>query len=104
MMPRHYAPRTALECVEAGEETERFVMLVRKTAASRGLRSPIAVSRRLVYWCGVMPSNPAGYAARLYAVLHELDTAGLDRILVTLPPDIDDWLAVRDRLHRAASN
>ena len=50
----------------------------------------------------VLPSDPAGYAALLYAVLHELDTAGLDRILVTLPPDTDDWMAVRDRLRRAA--
>ncbi len=52
----------------------------------------------------VLPSDPAGYAAQLYAVLHELDAAGLDRILVTLPPDSDDWLAVRDRLRRAAAD
>ena len=50
----------------------------------------------------VLPSDAAGYAAQLYAVLHELDAADLDRIVVTLPPDTDEWLAVRDRLHRAA--
>jgi hypothetical protein len=27
----------------------------------------------------------------------------LDRIVVALPPKSDDWLAVRDRLGRAAS-
>jgi L-threonylcarbamoyladenylate synthase len=51
----------------------------------------------------VLPSDPVSYASHLYAVLHELDAAGLDRILVTMPPDTDDWLAVRDRLRRAAS-
>jgi hypothetical protein len=36
-------------------------------------------------------------------VLHELDGAGLDRIVVTLPPDAEEWLAVRDRVRRAGS-
>jgi hypothetical protein len=35
-------------------------------------------------------------------VLHELDQLGLDRIVVELPPVTDEWLAVRDRLMRAA--
>jgi L-threonylcarbamoyladenylate synthase len=50
-----------------------------------------------------MPADAAGYAASLYAVLHDLDARGLDRILIELPPDTDDWLAVRDRLTRAAA-
>jgi L-threonylcarbamoyladenylate synthase len=104
MMPRHYAPRTPLEGVEAGKELERLACLVRKKCrvgwvafADPGERIvPSEVRLR------VLPSDPASYAAQLYAVLHELDAAGLDRILVTLPPDTDDWLAVRDRLCRAA--
>ncbi|HEY7424074.1 MAG TPA: Sua5 family C-terminal domain-containing protein [Gemmataceae bacterium] len=51
----------------------------------------------------MLPADTAGYAAQLYAVLHELDAAELDRIVVALPPDTDDWLAVRDRLRRAAT-
>ena len=50
-----------------------------------------------------MPADPAGYAAQLYAALHALDDAGVDRIVVDLPPDGDEWLAVRDRLRRAAN-
>jgi L-threonylcarbamoyladenylate synthase len=101
MMPRHYAPRTPLECVEAGREVERLAMLLREKRriawvafANPGTAPPGVLVR-------VLPSDPTGYAAQLYAVLHELDAAGLDRILVTLPPDSDDWLAVRDRLRRA---
>jgi L-threonylcarbamoyladenylate synthase len=102
MMPRHYAPRTPLECVEADRESERLASLLREqrrigcvTFANSAIAPPDVVVR-------VMSSDAVGYAAQLYAVLHELDLAGLDRILVALPPDTNEWLAVRDRLRRAA--
>ncbi len=50
-----------------------------------------------------MPRDPAGYAARLYAALHMLDGASLDRIIVARLPESDEWLALRDRLTRAAA-
>jgi L-threonylcarbamoyladenylate synthase len=49
-----------------------------------------------------MPTDPRTYANQLYKVLHDLDWAELDRIIVGLPPATDEWLAVRDRLLRAA--
>jgi L-threonylcarbamoyladenylate synthase len=100
MMPRHYAPRTPLECVEGtGEQRVRALH-------EAGLR---------VGWVTFFPTpdvgvvrvrlsgDPAGYAAVLYAALHGLDREGLDRIVVALPPDSDAWLAVRDRLRRASA-
>src|SRR5262249_33711246 len=50
-----------------------------------------------------LAQDPVAYAARLYAALHELDDAGVDRIIVELPPNTEPWLTVRDRLHRASS-
>ena len=50
-----------------------------------------------------MPANAAAFAARLYAVLHELDAAGVDAIVAARIPDTTDWTAVRDRLTRAAT-
>jgi L-threonylcarbamoyladenylate synthase len=50
----------------------------------------------------LMPAEPSLYAAQLYAVLHVLDESGVERIVVALPPDQPEWLAVRDRLRRAA--
>jgi L-threonylcarbamoyladenylate synthase len=50
-----------------------------------------------------MPDDPAGYASRLYAALHELDDAGCDVILVDAPPNAPAWAGVRDRLRRAAT-
>jgi L-threonylcarbamoyladenylate synthase len=102
MLPRHYAPRTPLKCIETGGE-EGVASLLRAdkhvgwvTFADPSEAAPPGVLRR------VLPADPAGYSAQLYAVLHELDAAELDCIVVTLPPDTEDWLAVRDRLRRAA--
>jgi len=102
MMPRHYAPRTPLECVETGREAERLTPLLsaKRHVGWVTFTDPVAGSPGVLV--RVMPSAPATYAAQLYAVLHELDSLGLDCILVTLPPDTDEWLAVRDRLRRAA--
>jgi L-threonylcarbamoyladenylate synthase len=50
-----------------------------------------------------LPENPVGYASALYAALHDLDAMGLDRIVIALPPDTPQWLAIRDRLNRAAT-
>jgi L-threonylcarbamoyladenylate synthase len=101
MMARHYAPRTPLEAVE-GDGAERVRALAGEgkrvawvTWFAAGEVPSGAVLVRL-------PSDPAGYAARLYAALHELDQAGVERIVVALPPAGDGWLAVRDRLRRAS--
>jgi L-threonylcarbamoyladenylate synthase len=50
-----------------------------------------------------LPDDPKGVSARLYALLHDLDSKNYDRILFQAPPRTDEWLAVRDRLLRAAS-
>jgi L-threonylcarbamoyladenylate synthase len=48
-----------------------------------------------------MPRDPDEYARQLYAVLRDVDRAGVETILVELPPDEPPWAAVRDRLTRA---
>jgi L-threonylcarbamoyladenylate synthase len=89
MLTRHYAPRTALECAATPAEAE-FLANLYETA---GLR----VARYAV------PDDPTAAAARLYADLHALDAGGFDRIIVALPPDVENWRAIRDRLTRASA-
>ena len=50
-----------------------------------------------------MPTAPEAYAAALYHCLHELDAKGVTRIVVDKLPDTEAWLAIRDRLNRAAT-
>ena len=103
LSPRHYAPRTPLLCVE-GDGLELTQALLDKSLCvgwlkftSDGTTTPAGVVVR------TLPAEPTTAAAQLYAALHELDDANLDRILVFLPPDTAAWSAIRDRLQRASS-
>ena len=101
MLARHYAPRTRLEIVAA--EHLRF-----RTAELTGQ------GERVGTLCSTVGSDwdqnvvrlscdAVEFAARLFEVLHDLDGRGLTVLLVERPPDTDDWLAVSDRLARAAT-
>jgi hypothetical protein len=50
-----------------------------------------------------MPADPYAYAARLYDILHELDSGGFDWIAVERPPSDMMWAGILDRLERASS-
>jgi L-threonylcarbamoyladenylate synthase len=105
MMRRHYAPSVPLECVEAGAAAARVEELARQGlrvgwltfAPWEELTEPHQVLRLL------FPTDPVLYAAQLYDALHTIDVSGVQRIVVTLPPATDEWLAVRDRLRRASA-
>jgi L-threonylcarbamoyladenylate synthase len=94
MSRRHYAPRAKLILVPDVREASRD-----------DLAEPVAV---LTYEGAGMPGaevlsgDPQEYAADLYAALHRMDDDGVGTILVQEPPKHEDWLAVRDRLVRAA--
>jgi L-threonylcarbamoyladenylate synthase len=102
MLSRHYAPRAVLQCFDRISH-EQVLDLLRRERSLGWLTfaeaAPQAEGLRMV----VMPRDPEAYATKLYAVLHALDAAGVERIVVELPPDMEQWLAVRDRLRRASS-
>jgi len=89
MLAKHYSPRTALECAATAEEAD-FLVTLYETAGLKVAKYE---------W----NANPAIAAANLYADLHELDHSGYDRIIVAMPPDTEEWRAIRDRLTRAAA-
>ncbi len=101
-LPRHYAPAAAME-------------LHRDESAAARVEALLARKIRIGWLTFVQPQNPAGaiaitmptepapYAARLYAALHELDDAAVERIIVELPPEGSEWLAIHDRLRRGAT-
>jgi L-threonylcarbamoyladenylate synthase len=91
MHERHYSPRTPVLLVKSGRE------LPGRMGAYLWHRKPGLVSRSVR-----MPANPEAYAARLYAVLHELDAQGWPWIGIEEPLDEPAWAAIRDRLRRAA--
>jgi L-threonylcarbamoyladenylate synthase len=104
MLARHYAPRTPMELVEGGDErvrqlsrdARRVGWLVWFDVDEESLPAEVTVVQ--------LPSDAAGYAAELYQSLHGLDEKGVDRIIVALPPEGEEWLGVRDRLRRATGS
>ena len=99
MLPRHYAPRTPLECSSAGRARVEELLRGGARVGWLTVSSPQQAADGLVV--RILPADATGYAAQLYAALHALDDAGVDRIVVDLPPDAEEWLAIRDRLRRA---
>jgi len=101
MMARHYAPATALElCGDMARRLEELAGL-RIGVVGIGEELTVAAGGRVVF--RRLAGDAVGAARELYAVLHELDTMGLDLILIAAPPMSDDWSAIRDRLQRAAT-
>ena len=99
----HYAPRTPLQLVSSDG-----LLFALRNALVAGERVAVlaptaqAISHDLVTW-KQSPAEPAGFAHDLYASLRALDALGCARILVQQPPAGEAWLAVNDRLRRAAA-
>ncbi|MEV6596918.1 L-threonylcarbamoyladenylate synthase [Actinoplanes sp. NPDC051346] len=92
MSRRHYAPRAKVvltDVVNPADLDASVGVLTYETADVPGAE--------------VLSADPREYAADLYAALHRLDDAGVTTILVRTPPPTEEWLAVRDRLMRAAA-
>jgi len=99
----HYAPRTPLQLVSSDG-----LLFALRNALVAGEKVAVlaptaqAISHDLVTW-KQSPAEPAGFAHDLYASLRELDALGCVRLLVQQPPAGEAWLAVNDRLRRAAA-
>ena len=106
MSSRHYAPKAKLSILAADNFLEVMNDLARggdKFAAiffGEGIPVPSdscgCVIKRL-------PGDAKGAMAGIYAMLHDLDSIGCQRVLIQEPPQSAEWLAIRDRLSRAAS-
>lgn len=96
----HYAPRTPM-------------LLLPRAALEAEAAQQAALGKRVrVLALDVMPraaeglclpSGATAYAHGLYAAMRSLDEGGGQLLLVERPPGGDDWLAVNDRLKRAAA-
>jgi len=95
-LERHYAPRTPARLVPTHELDQVIARLKDKVAVLAFARP----DERVDYWLR-MPREPQAYAQKLYAALHELDSARCEMILIEAPPEAPEWAGVRDRLERA---
>lgn len=95
---KHYAPRARLVLASRSE--------IRAAAAPARRAGVIFVGQKAEMDAAEireLPDEAHAFAAALFATMHELDAAGCDVIVVEAPPETEAWIAVRDRLARAAS-
>lgn len=97
----HYAPITRMRLVPADELANQVQQSLSagQHIAVLSIQQP-AKHGHLQWWQAA--GEPRQYAHDLYANLHALDSAGADLILVETPPQTPEWLAIQDRLTRAA--
>ena len=100
----HYAPRARVMLVEADLVVEVARILLaegrRVAALAREARQPLLPELR---WQQA-PPDPEGYAHALYDTLRMVDEAETEVIVVERPPPAEAWLAIADRLQRAAAD
>jgi len=102
----HYAPRTPLALLpfaalepmlgEANAAGVRVALVARVSRAGAWADAPN------VHFIAA-PEDPHLYARELYGLLRALDRAQVARIFVEKLPDTPEWIAVNDRLGRAAA-
>ena len=101
MLHSHYAPQTALMLVAPNDLLSKIKQCLENGERVAVLARSAAPTLTNCIW-QIMPDDPGAYAHELYARLRELDALQVDRLLVEAPPQKAAWLAVRDRLARAA--
>ena len=95
-LPIHYAPRKPAFRLERPVVTREWDDLSTTT---------IVIGPEMAFGQAgdIVMSQPVLAASRLYEILHAADRGESERILVVMPPDSAEWLAVRDRLLRATT-
>ncbi len=104
-LPAHYQPDTPVRIISIANNNISNILNTNKGKAALITWSASEMSEEIasqVHVLRVLSSDPAQYAHALYATLRELDAQGLDEILIERPPETADWLAIHDRLNRAA--
>ena len=102
MMERHYAPRAKLVLFRPDDAPRILIDAHRLAEDGKVGMLLCTVDDPGALDVVRMPMDPAHYAQRLYAALHDLDEAGCTAIFVEQPPHGPEWAGVQDRLSRAS--
>ncbi len=92
----HYSPRTPMRLF-----TNRADLLKNATARSAALLLGAGAVPNCTYF--ELNNNAADVAQQLYDTLHKMDALGASELLIEAPPNVPKWLAILDRLTRAAA-
>ncbi len=96
----HYSPKTPLKLFDDLPSLISYQQNSTQTCAALIIddNSP----QNLDFNCIYLPKKNAQVAEHLYEALHRLDALNVAQLLVLKPPNSPEWLAILDRLNRAA--
>ena len=107
-LPSHYAPKTPAtlipgcatlsEIVKKQLKKNNVVVLAYKTK-----KVDTGPDDKKLIWIE-LPDYPTNYAQEIYQRLHEADDHHFDLIIIEDVPEKPDWIAIKDRLKRAATH
>lgn len=99
----HYSPKTPLKLFDSHAALMDYQQNSTKSCAALLIDD---VPQQLIadFSCIQLPKQPTYVAQHLYEALHRLDALHVAQLLVQMPPDTAEWLAIMDRLKRAAQH
>jgi L-threonylcarbamoyladenylate synthase len=105
-LDKHYAPNARLVVRHWSDDAHLLRQLAEIGATLR--ETQVVAYSHIPAMSGlggvsVIPHDAEAYARALYGELHRCDAEGARWIVVEAPPDDPEWLAIADRLRRAAS-
>lgn len=103
MLSRHYAPTARLVLAKDDGSTQVEAFIAKGVRVGWLQFGALPIEEPAGCRFTEMPREAGQYATALYAELHRMNAAGVDRIVVAAIPEDPQWLAIRDRLQRAAS-
>lgn len=93
----HYSPKTPVRLFESRSALFAFAKTQQNCALL--LLNDADFTNHKTYY---LSDNPIIAAEKLYDTLHQMDALNVSSLLVELPPNSEQWLAIRDRLQRAS--
>ena len=106
LLQKHYSPKAKLLVLDWKDDAELLVRLgtshVSRLTCHVIAHTKIPSAENFADVC-VIPHDAEAFARAIYGELHRCDEAGAEWIVVEAPPDLPEWLAIADRLRRAAA-
>ena len=96
----HYSPKTPLKLFDGLPSLTAYQQ--NSTQICAALIIDDYPPPNLDFSCIYLPKKNAEVAEHLYEALHRLDALNVEQLLVLMPPNSPEWLAILDRLNRAA--
>lgn len=98
----HYSPKTPVKLFDSRTALMRYQQQSGRHCAALLIGEDLHPESETNFTCLYLPKNAAYVAEHLYELLHRLDALNVAQLLIQKPPNTTEWLAILDRLSRAA--